>query len=106
MRIELLYVDGCPSHEALLPRVRAVLAEAGIDAPVELRRVESDDAAQPERFLGSPTLRIDGADIEPGAGARSDYGPKCRLYRTADGLAPTPPDAWVLEALVAAARQD
>ena len=99
VRIELLYFDGCPGHEAFLPRLRALLDQAGVRAPVELRRVESDDAARRERFLGSPTLRIDGADIDPGAGDRRDYGLKCRLYPTADGLAGTPPEPWVLDAL-------
>jgi hypothetical protein len=105
MRIELLYFDGCPSHDAFLPRLRALLAHAGIDAPVELHRVESDEAAQRERFVGSPTLRIDGADIDPGAGTRRDYGLKCRLYPNADGLAGSPPDAWVQDALGTAARR-
>jgi len=104
VRIELLYVDGCPGHEALLPRLRALLDQAGVRAPVELRRVASEDDARQERFLGSPTLRIDGADIEPGASDRRDYGLTCRLYPTVGGLAATPPDAWVLDALRAAAR--
>jgi hypothetical protein len=104
MQIELLYFDGCPSHEAFLPRLRALLGQAGIEAPVDLRRVESDEAAARERFLGSPTLRIDGADIDPTAGGRRDYGLKCRLYPAGDGLAGTPPDAWVLEALQTAVR--
>jgi hypothetical protein len=105
MKIELLYFDGCPSHEAFLPRLRELLARAGArDAPVQQRRVESDAAAQCERFLGSPTLRVDGVDVDPGAGERHDYGLKCRLYPTADGLAGTPPDAWVLAALQTSTR--
>ena len=61
--------------------------------------MESDAAAQSERFLGSPTLRVDGVDIEPGAGDRSDYGLKCRLYETEQGLRGAPADEWVLDAL-------
>ena len=80
MKVELLYFDGCPSHEAFLPRLLELLARADVEAPVEQRRVESDEAAQRERFLGSPTLRVDGVDIDPGAGDRTDYGLKCRLY--------------------------
>jgi hypothetical protein len=106
MRIELLYLDGCPGHEAFLPRLRALLDQADVRAPVELRRVESEDAARRERFLGSPTLRIDGADVEPGASDRRDYGLTCRLYPAVGGLAATPPDAWVLDALRAERRED
>ena len=102
MRIELLFFDGCPGHEALLPRVHDLLASEGVDASVELRRVESDDAAVQERFLGSPTLRIDGVDVDPGAGERSDFGLKCRLYATDDGLRGMPEDRWVRAALARA----
>jgi hypothetical protein len=94
MKVELLYFDGCPNHEALLPRLRGLLE----GADVKLRAVESDEAAQRLGFLGSPTVRIDGRDVEPDADQRRDYGLKCRLYRTADGLAGAPPDAWILAA--------
>ena len=99
MLIELLYFEGCPSHERFLPHLRTLLAGAGVRAPVIERRVESEAAAERERFLGSPTLRVDGVDVEPDADARSDYGLKCRLYRTGAGLTGAPPDDWVLGAL-------
>ena len=99
MEVELLYFDGCPSHKALLPRLHELLARADLDVPVRQRRVESEAAAQCERFLGSPTLRVDGVDIDPGAADRTDYGLKCRLYPTEEGLSGTPPDEWVLNAL-------
>jgi hypothetical protein len=99
MTIEFLYFDGCPSHEAFLPRLHELLDRAGVHAPVQQRRVGSDDDAQRERFLGSPTLRIDGVDVDPGAGRQTDYGLRCRLYPTADGLRGAPPDEWVLAAL-------
>jgi hypothetical protein len=41
--------------------------------------------AEEERFLGSPSVRVEGVDIEPGAGERTDFGLKCRLYRTSEG---------------------
>ena len=99
MKVELLYFDGCPSREAFLPRLYELLAQAGVDAPVQQRRVESDATAQSDRFLGSPTLRVDGVDVEPGAWDRTDYGLKCRLYPSEDGLRGAPPDEWVLNAL-------
>src|SRR6266516_1224365 len=99
MRIELLYFDGCPSYEALLPELRELLSDAGIEDEIELRRVESLAAAERERFLGSPTLRVEGEDVDPTAGERKDFGLKCRLYRSADGYSPTPPATWIRSAL-------
>lgn len=99
MRIELLYFDGCPNHETFLPHLRALLDSAGVTADLQLRRVESPEAAQRERFLGSPTLRVDGRDVDPGAGERKDFGLKCRLYPRDQGLSGVPPDDWVLAAL-------
>ena len=104
MKIELLYFGGCPSHERFLPRLRALLAEAGVEAPVLQRRVESDEDAQGERFLGSPTLRINDVDVDPAAGERTDFGLKCRLYPTDEGLSGAPRDEWVLDKLQKAAR--
>jgi hypothetical protein len=97
--VELLYFDGCPNHEALVPQLRQLLRSARVDAHLELRRVPDDDAAKRQRFLGSPTVRVGGQDVEPGADQRQDFGLKCRLYRVPAGLRGTPLDEWILEAL-------
>ena len=99
MRVELLYFDGCPSYAELLPRLRDLLASEGIHQEIELRRVESPEEAERERFLGSPTVRIDDKDIERSANERHDFGLKCRLYRTDEGLVRRPPEAWIRAAL-------
>jgi len=99
MKVEVLYFDGCPHHEALLPRLHELLSSTGASTDIELVRVEDADVAERQRFLGSPTLRIDGEDVEPGAEERSDFGLKCRLFATPDGLRGTPADEWVLAAL-------
>jgi hypothetical protein len=101
--IELLYFDGCPNHEALLPRLREIVADSDVSAEVDLRRISDDNAAQRERFLGSPTVRVDGHDVEPGAERRSDFGLKCRLYRTASGVSGQPDKEWLRAALHPAA---
>jgi hypothetical protein len=98
--VELLYFVGCPNHEVFLPHLRQLIVQARVDAQIELRRVESPEAAERERFLGSPTVRVDGRDVDPSARERDDYGLKCRLYRTDEGLVGIPPDEWVLAALM------
>jgi hypothetical protein len=95
--IELLYFDGCPSHEQLLPTVEQIAAQHG--AELELRRVETPESARRERFLGSPTVRVNGVDIDPSAAERSDFGIRCRIYRSTEGVSPLPPVHWIRAAL-------
>jgi hypothetical protein len=99
VRIEILYFDGCPNHEQLLERLPQLLERQGIDAEITLHNVPDAEAAQRERFLGSPTIRVGGRDIDPGATRRSDYGLECRIYQTPNGLTGLPPDQWILDAL-------
>ena len=107
MKVEVLFFDGCPNHEALLPHLRELLNAGGAeDTAIALVRVEDTDTAEAERFLGSPTVRIDGRDVEPGADARTDFGLKCRLFATPEGLRGMPADEWVLRALERARTAD
>ena len=99
MRVEVLFFAGCPSHERLMPRLRELLDEAGVDEDITLVPVEALQDAEDQRFLGSPTLRIDGEDVDPTAAARSDFGLKCRLYRTEAGQQQLPADEWVRAAI-------
>jgi hypothetical protein len=103
VRIELLYFEGCPSYAALLPALRELLASEGIQQEVEIRRVETSQDAERECFLGSPTVRIDGRDVDPTTKDRDDFGLECRLYRTEEGLVRTPPEEWIRAAVERAA---
>lgn len=99
MKIEVLYFDGCPNHEALLGHLGKLLLSEGIEPELELVRIEDAETAERERFLGSPTLRIDGKDVDPSSEERTDFGLKCRLYATPDGLQGVPADEWIVAAL-------
>ena len=84
MRIELLYVDGCPHQLVADARIRTALAAVGRGGlEIEHVLVSSQDEAEALGFLGSPSVRIDGEDpfVEPGASVAL----ACRLYRTATG---------------------
>jgi hypothetical protein len=101
LMIEVLYFDGCPNHEPVLERLRELVARQPADAAIVPRRVATEEEAQRLRFLGSPTVRVDGRDVEPGADVRQDFGLKCRLYRSRDGLTGAPAEEWLLAALAA-----
>jgi hypothetical protein len=103
MKIELLYFDGCPSHQRLLPSLSELASRRGIK--VEQRRIDTVEQAERARFLGSPSVRIDSVDVEPGAQERTDFGLKCRLYRSADGQSGLPRPEWIERALREAAAQ-
>ena len=95
--IEVLYFEGCPNLEPTVALVRDVAAELGIAA--EIREVEIRDAAHGKRllFLGSPTVRVNGVDIDPEAVARTDYAFACRLW----GESGVPPRELMLSAVQA-----
>jgi hypothetical protein len=84
-------------------RLRRLVETSHVELDLETRRIETEGEARQARFLGSPTIRVNGRDIEPGAEARSDYGLKCRLYRTEAGLVGLPPDELLIAALRAGA---
>lgn len=102
--MELLYWEGCPSHPRALEDLAAAMSEAGLDpSEIVLREVDTDKAAERERFIGSPTIRIDGVDIQPVED--EPYGLTCRIYHRRDGrISPTPDPADVRDALAAAQR--
>jgi hypothetical protein len=80
--VEILYFDGCPNYRAVLERVEYLAAELGLEPELRLIKVEDVASAERTRFLGSPTIRVDGRDIEPGADKRDGYQLACRVYRT------------------------
>lgn len=85
MKIQIMHFNGCPHKEYALQALREALAEENIAADVEEIRVETDADARRWSFLGSPTIRVDGLDVE-GAGAPNVYpGLRCRIYQSKDG---------------------
>jgi hypothetical protein len=76
------------------------MAEVGID-PEELESIEiaTDDAAERRGFVGSPTIRVDGRDIQPPAESEPP-GLTCRVYHLRDGrVSPLPDPADIKAAL-------
>jgi hypothetical protein len=99
MKIELFYWEGCPSHPEALELLHEVLAERGIDTPVVMREVLTHEDAEAFAFPGSPTIRIEGRDVDP-AGADAPPALACRIYRLPDGrVSPVPSREQLEEAL-------
>src|SRR5713226_4365903 len=80
MKIEVLYFDGCPNHKPAVERVQQSLREEGVFAEVQEVNVSDASIAQKVGFLGSPSVRVNGLDVEPEARAAREYGMMCRTY--------------------------
>ncbi len=101
MTVQLLYFEGCPHHRPALDLTKVVLRELG--AATEIEEVEVRDHADAERlrFLGSPSIRVNGVDIEPGVEGHHQIGLACRTY----GTSGVPPRELLVNALRGASRR-
>jgi len=102
MKVEVLYFAGCPNHIAAVERVREVLAREATSA--EMVEVEVKDAATARRvgFLGSPSIRVDGQDVERIARGVSAFGMICRTYNDGGRRSGVPPPEWIRAAVIEA----
>jgi hypothetical protein len=104
--IEVLTVPGCPNRDGAVALAARVCAELGSTAEVRVSDIADQPAAEQARFLGSPTIRVDGQDIAPSAKWREEYVCACRLYQVGHSLRGLPDEDWLRQALLAAeARQ-
>lgn len=89
--VELLWWEGCPSTDQALAELQNALREAGLEAAgVRMTQMRTDDDARETGFVGSPTIRIDGIDVQP-PGEQEPAGLTCRVYHRRDGrISPTP----------------
>ena len=101
--VEILSFAGCPNHLGAIELVERLSREVGLETELRLVNVPDQEAARRLRFLGSPTVRVGGIDVDPRTEERNDYALSCRLFRTGAGVSGQPDAQWVREALLRAA---
>jgi hypothetical protein len=99
-QVEVLFIGDCAHYAGARALVERVSREVHVEADVRAIEVHDHDEAEALRFLGSPTIRVGGRDVEPGAERRRDFGLACRVYGGAGGR---PDEEWVRAALEAVA---
>jgi hypothetical protein len=97
--VELLWFSDCPNHESARRVIRDLIDRIVPDATFRDTDATDPAIATAARFPGSPTIRVDGVDIDPSYVDPGDYTPRCRLYRTRDGLRGLPEAEWIADAL-------
>jgi glutaredoxin len=103
-RIELLWWEGCPSTDKALAQLRRILVELGLgDAEIRTREIRTEAQAAGAGFRGSPTILVDGVDVDPGAAPEEPNPLTCRVYHRREGrISPLPDPDDVRDALRAA----
>jgi hypothetical protein len=105
MDITFLYWEDCLSHEEALQRLRQVMAEEGVEAPVHLVHVETWEQAEQLQFIGSPTILVNGKDIQPPPPG-AFYALTCRTYYLENGRASPLPSLELIRRALSAGRTD
>ena len=80
MKIEVLYVAECPSHPEAVRMVKDVLAAQGVATEVHEVLVRDEGMATELKFLGSPTIRVNGRDVAEDTRKAQSFALCCRLY--------------------------
>ena len=80
MNVELYYFEDCPSYEKALANLKEALRAEGLPQSVTMVEVASEEDAQRKRLIGSPTIRIDGIDVEGLEADERGYSFGCRVY--------------------------
>ncbi len=94
MKIEILYFRDCPHYPPAVDRLRTVLRQEGVFADVSEIEVKDAAAAKELQFIGSPTIRVNGLDIEADSRTVVETAFACRRYP--GGL---PPEEMIRAAL-------
>lgn len=103
-KIEFLFWAECPSHPQALARLKEVLAEEGLHLPIEPIEIVTDEDAALLGFPGSPTIRVDGADVDPASAVQMGTALTCRVYILEDGrFSPVPSKDMIRRAVRRAA---
>ncbi len=104
MKAELFYFDGCPSWAGALDNLIEALALERTHADIETIRVRDVSDAQRKCFVGSPTIRIDGVDLEGPDADSHGFAFGCRVYTEDGRTSGSPSIALIRKALQSARR--
>lgn len=103
MKFEVLYVAECPSHPEAVKLLRDILAAEGVTAEIHEVLVRDERMANELKFLGSPTIRIDGRDVAGESQKPRSFALSCRLYAGSVHVG-IPPAEMIHHAVVEARR--
>jgi hypothetical protein len=105
VRIEILAREDCPNRGMAITVVERIVDETGVPAEIEVVELDSDEDAEELRVLGSPTVLVDGRDVDPQPSSLDAFSADDRIYRTDRGPCGWPEPEWIRDALLRAVAQ-
>lgn len=99
-KIRLLHTQGCHAYHQAFDEIEKVLKEKGLLVQFEVILITSEEEAKKYKFFGSPTIQINGEDVDPKAKMVTKYGiSSCRPYFWKNKSYDYPPKEMIIEEL-------
>lgn len=103
MKIRLFHNTACHAWQKAGSELKQALKTAGIQADYQVVLIKSQAEAEKYKFPGSPTIQIDGKDIDPAAAQATQFSVEaCRPYFWQGKAYDFPPAEMVVSALKSA----
>ncbi len=98
-RISILFIKGCPGYISAAKYIKDIIADEAIDAEITLIEIDNDEDARQLHFIGSPTVRVNGMDVEKGFSYTKDYGVRSRIYNIEGNPSDCPSKSMIRSAI-------
>lgn len=100
MKIQFLYFSDCPNHEQARKNLYEAIKKAKVrDYHIEEVEIKTEDDALKYKFPGSPTIRVNGVDVDPSYIDNGNYGLVRRVYKIGEKSCGAPTVEMIREAL-------
>jgi hypothetical protein len=96
VKVEFLYFPRCPTHKQALANLKSALQDSNLEVDLQLISVASEAQAEKVGFQGSPSIRINGKDLD---GRDDEYSYACRIYRIDGRITAVPTEEFIRERL-------
>ena len=99
VEVSILFIRGCPGCIYTAKYVKDIIADEAIDAEINLIQIDNDKDARQLHFIGSPTVRVNGMDVETGFSHTKDYGVRSRIYNVEGNQSGYPSKSMIRSAI-------
>lgn len=105
LQIEFLYARSIGKSPEAEDALRLALEATDVECEVTYTEVDGMEDARNKRFLGSPSIRVGGIDVEYGEREPDEYQAGMRYYNTPEGWKPFPHARLIANAILEVAKR-